>query len=63
MGPSRRHTRSAGISSGTGVQNGPGRLTPYPTLPYYLLSWQYVFIMIIVTHEAQKMKTLILWNV
>ena len=35
MGPSRRHTRSAGISSGTGVQKWtrPVNSLPYPT-PY-----------------------------
>ena len=34
MGPSRRHTRSAGISSGTGVQKWtrPVNSLPYPTL-------------------------------
>ena len=35
MGPSRRHTRSAGISSGTGVQKWtrPVNSLPYLTLP------------------------------
>ena len=40
MGPSRRHTRSAGISSGTGVQKWtrPVNSLPYPTLLFAQLA-------------------------
>ena len=53
MGPGRRHTRSAGIISGTGVQKWtrPINSLPYLTLPY---DRDIDKIQILVTEERRK---------